>query len=92
MKMTLAVAGIVFAAAMIGTPSVAMADKDNAREKSANVDPNKRVCKRVANTGSRVKQRVCHSQREWDRIREASQETLRQQRDAVGVTSGESGT
>jgi hypothetical protein len=31
---------------------------------------NKKVCKSEASTGSRFQKRVCHTNREWDQIRE----------------------
>ncbi len=51
----------------------------------------KQVCKRVRVTGSRIREKVCRTQRDWDHLAEESQETLRKQREARSVnTSGES--
>jgi len=54
--------------------------------------PDKRVCRYVRETGSRIRQKVCRKQKDWDRIEEASQESV--ERSAMGAkrarSSGES--
>ena len=51
----------------------------------------KKVCKRVRVTGSRIRERVCRTQRDWDLLERESQETLDRQREAVNqnVTGGD---
>ena len=39
--------------------------------------PNKKVCRKVKVTGSHFKQRVCMKQKEWDKLREGSQDLAR---------------
>ena len=42
----------------------------NAAEGSKHRDPNKRVCKTILETGSRLNRtRACHTQAEWDELR-----------------------
>lgn len=42
----------------------------NASERSKHNDPNKKVCKTIAETGSRLNRtRACHTQAEWDELR-----------------------
>lgn len=42
----------------------------NAAEGSKHRDPNKKVCKTISETGSRLnKSRACHTQAEWDELR-----------------------
>ena len=40
-------------------------------------DPNEMVCRYERVTGSHMRQRICHTRREWDQLREASQRALR---------------
>ena len=48
----------------------------------APVDPNKKVCRRVQETGSMMPKRTCYTQAEWDAIdRQASSDTDNQLRD-----------
>lgn len=60
---------------MLLSASVAAAPKEETKAE-ARPDPDKRVCRSVKVTGSQIRQRVCHTQREWDRMREQSQESL----------------
>ena len=42
----------------------------NASEGSKHGDPNKRVCKTISETGSRLNRtRACHTQAEWEELR-----------------------
>ena len=42
----------------------------NAAEGSKHRDPNKKVCRTISETGSRLnKTRACHTQAEWDELR-----------------------
>ena len=68
--------------------------KKNKKEKKAQLaaddwDPDEVTCKRVAETGSRVKKRVCATNREWKRAEEDSQRTTKslQRQGQIGVTN-----
>ncbi len=61
---------------------------ENGEAKKEQKDPNRKVCKRVRVTGSRIKEKICRRQKDWDYIAEESQETLRQQRDSRSMTAG----
>jgi hypothetical protein len=41
------------------------------------VNPNKRVCKRVKPTGSHLYKRVCMKKKEWDAMAKAAREDMR---------------
>lgn len=48
------------------------------------LDPDRRVCEKILPTGTRIAQRVCMKQSEWDRIREnAKQATINHQQRAT---------
>lgn len=55
-------------------------DDDRARTGSAKGDPDEVVCRRIKVTGSHMRQRVCHKQREWDQMREDSQSHMQNRR------------
>lgn len=68
--------------------TVAAGEGEKAKDQQAQ---DKRVCKRVRVTGSRIREKVCRTQRDWDHLAEESQETLRKQRESRSVnTNGES--
>lgn len=50
------------------------ADSD-AKEEEETKDENKRVCRRVAVIGSRMKKKVCASRKEWDEMAESSRKS-----------------
>lgn len=66
------------------TPSSTAIDPNHPEIKKQLKNPNRRVCKRVKVTGSHFRQKVCRSQAEWARIREASQNMMKD------ITSGPS--
>lgn len=77
---------------MLSQPSLA-ADAENAaaestQEQAKQRSSNKRVCKKVRTTGSRIPQKVCMRQRQWDDLTEKSQRTAREMRDAseIGIS------
>ena len=70
--------------ALSAMPTVSVVADEAKKEKSEN----KRVCKRVKVTGSRIKERICRTQRDWDHIAEESQETLQRNRDSRSVNTG----
>ena len=76
------------------TAKSAKKKKKNKKEKKAQLaaddwDPDEVTCKRVAETGSRVKKRVCATNREWKRAEEDSQRTTKslQRQGQIGVTN-----
>ena len=49
----------------------------SAAEGSKHRDPNKRVCKTITETGSRLnKSRACHSQAEWEELRRQTKQKI----------------
>ena len=74
--------GIVLAGAMIGqeiSPSVAANAKTKVDKKTA-----KRVCRAVTPTGSRLVERICRTQADWDVAEKQSQDGLmKQQQDGA---------
>lgn len=56
---------------------VALADpsETQAKDEEELDDANKRVCRRIAVIGSRMKKKVCASKREWEEMEESSQNT-----------------
>ena len=51
--------------------------------KKTKKNPDKRVCRYVRETGSRIREKVCRKQKDWDRIENASQESV--ERSAMGA-------
>ncbi len=70
--------------------AVAAGEGEKAKDKQAQEKQaqEKRVCKRVRVTGSRIREKVCRTQRDWDHLAEESQETLRKQRESRSVNTG----
>lgn len=74
-KISLLAAGLVFAFA--GAPVVLATETAPPVEATAD-EGEKVVCKRIEDTGSRVrKTKVCHTKAEWDAQEKGAQETLR---------------
>ncbi len=88
MKSVLTTALFSLALAFSGGALVAGEGKDA----KAQSDESKQVCKRVRSTGSRVRQKVCHTERQWQRIADESRETLDKNRAGrdVNVSGGDS--
>ena len=60
------------AAVLIGTAA-------NAAEDSKQKDPNRKICRTISETGSRLNRtRACHTQAEWDELRRQSKAKLEQ--------------
>ena len=59
------------------TPTVAAPVAPPAAE--AKHDPNKTVCRNAAPTGTRLGNRVCHTQQQWDDITAEHQKAIREQ-------------
>jgi hypothetical protein len=70
-------------------PWPAVAAETDTGQPADEVSPDRRVCRRVQVTGSRVKERVCRTQRGWDRLEEESNETVDRARERGNVASGE---
>lgn len=75
------------AASLGGTTSWAADEAEAAPAEAEPSNPNKRVCRDAPVTGSHVRQRVCLKQKEWDRLREQSQEAMRKVRPDFTVKS-----
>jgi hypothetical protein len=76
------VAGVLVTAVAAGTFwSGAAVAGDSAPKKAP--DPNKRVCKMVMPTGSRMGDRICKTAAEWQRDAEEAQRLESQRRDAT---------
>lgn len=70
-------------------PRDAVAAEADTDQAAVEASPDRRVCRRIEVTGSRVKERVCRTQRDWDRLTEESNETVDQARERGNVASGE---
>lgn len=46
-------------------------------------NPNRRICKKVRSTSTRIPQKVCMTQRQWDEVTEQGQKTAAQLRDGA---------
>ena len=59
----------LFAAASAQTPSATPASQTSAPAvAAAPADPNKKVCRKVQETGSMMPKKTCYTQAEWDAI------------------------
>ena len=83
MKSILVTVSLAFALSFTG--GAAYADDKQADSKA---NPEKRVCKRVKVTGTRIKEKVCRKQRDWDALREESRETVDRARDGGNQNLG----
>jgi hypothetical protein len=70
-----------FTIVALGLPFAALpafATETGADQASVQTDPNELVCKRIAETGSRVKKvKVCKTRAEWDAIAEDAKSTAK---------------
>lgn len=56
------------------------------------VDPDEVTCKRIAKIGTRVKTKMCATNREWKEVERRAQQTTEQyQREAAATTRNDSG-
>lgn len=90
----------LFALAVLATVAVVPAIQASAQDSTAapaatpaatsSVNPDEMVCKMgAAPTGTRLgRSRECHTQREWDRMRQEEQNRLTQQQIDVSTTRG----
>jgi len=79
---------VLFAVAAF-LPLPAFSEESQNVESAAAADPDRRVCRRVQVTGSRVKERICRTQRDWDKITEESNETVDRARESGNVVNPE---
>lgn len=81
--------GLAFGLALSLSGPLAVA-KDDSKGSSARSgqDGEERVCKRVAVTGRRIKERVCYKRKTWDRMSEESRDNLDRYQQSRGVNSG----
>jgi hypothetical protein len=78
------IAGMVVAAVgagMLWSSLAAAADEPNKQKHSD--DPNRRICKMVIPTGSRMGERICKSAAEWQKDQDAAERHLQETRDAT---------
>ena len=59
--------------ANIGRITFAQADENKVKKAK-----DKRVCRRIKVTGSRIKERICRKQSQWDQLEEAARENVQQ--------------
>lgn len=82
---------LLAAVAILPTTTFSEENPGTAAADSANkVDLDRRVCRRVQVIGSRVKERICRTQRDWDQITEESKETVDRARER-GKVAGQEG-
>ena len=72
-----AVLSIVFVAGCASTPDEPTASAGYASVEQIEGDPNRMVCRRQKETGSRLSSRVCKTAREWEQERLDNQEAIR---------------
>ena len=61
----------------IATPAFAFQKGDATTQEKEDLDPNKRICKRVKKTGSNVPSRLCMSRKAWDELAVQSEQAAR---------------
>jgi len=76
------------------TPAVDKSSAIAAGEKTVENETldKKEVCKRIAITGTRFKQKICHTAEEWDAMKENAQKTADGLVNQTTVNDGASGT
>lgn len=77
---------------MAGVAPVVVADDKAESGETISTDDaelDRRVCRRIQVTGSRVKERLCQTQRDWNRLSEESRETIDKAREKGNVAVGE---
>ncbi len=72
-------------------PDEETVQKALAQHNAQAAEPDKVVCKRVRQTGTHFKRRVCFKRAEWDRMREDAQQGLRWHSDRILLTPPDSG-
>ncbi len=59
---------------------------------TAEIDPDEVTCKRITKVGTRVKTKMCATNREWQEVEKRAQQTTEQyQREAAATTRNDSG-
>ena len=61
----------------LGAPAFAFQDAGVTTQEKEDLDPNKRICKRVKKTGSNVPSRLCMSRKAWDELAVQSEAAAR---------------
>lgn len=62
---------------LAGAAGLICASGASAAEGSKHRDPNKRVCRTITETGSRLnKTRACHTQSEWEELRRQTKQKI----------------
>ena len=75
---------------LAGAVAPAFAGESTSATKTAAAG-NKEVCKRFAKTGTRIKEKICLTQAQWDHIEEESKRAGREILDAGGVDPAQQG-
>ena len=88
MKKILSILVVSCAALSLQVVAVSPSHADD-QVKKTKKNPDKRVCRYVRETGSRIRQKVCRKQKDWDRIEQASKETV--ERSSMGSKRNRSG-
>ena len=60
---------------LIAQATAASKADEKAQKKAQKKEKNKRVCRYIKETGSRIKERVCRKQKDWDRLEERGRES-----------------
>ncbi len=68
---------VVAAAAATARPGEETVDKAVLQHNAQAAEPDKIVCKRIRQTGSHFRTKICHKQRDWDHLREEAQRDMR---------------
>ncbi|HEY5723364.1 MAG TPA: hypothetical protein VIT45_13685 [Allosphingosinicella sp.] len=62
---------------LAGVAGLICASGASAAEGSKHADPNKKVCRTIGETGSRLnKSRACHTQAEWEELRRLTKQKI----------------
>jgi hypothetical protein len=84
-KFSAAVAGVLFFGQAVSAQTATASSTTLA--KTAAKDPNRRVCRSQAKTGSRLSTaRVCHTAAEWDEIERVTRMEIERQQAMGGIT------
>ncbi len=73
MPLILALAALLL---MSSVPISVVAEEDTEAQVTNDASLDRRICRRVQVTGSRMKEKICRTERDWDQITEESNETV----------------
>lgn len=75
------------ASASAARPDDEAVDKAVLQHNAQAAEPDKVVCKRIRQTGTHFKRRICQKQRDWDHLREEAQRNMRNMNSAPDGTA-----